>query len=261
MKLQVLTLDQLHIRDEAAIIGLPVYLQLKRRLITDGYRFRVPGAGDDPPGWGRTVFLNLTWWNAGDAQDVLEGPEIDADVVAHVGWHHCLRAHLGADAACADGLFFGEAVASAFDLYLIGSALGVAEGSSLIETQVPLLVDTLADAGLDAEDAQAVIEDVAEDPVRAFEELRALLFQVGTELVQARGVDEAVERLHAVRRHRFAPLLHRFELSNWLLYARAWAGDALEPRPAVRALDAALRESPDPLGLLCGWCGLSAPGA
>jgi hypothetical protein len=261
MKLQALTLDQLHIRDEAALLGMPVYRALKRRLLADGYRFRVPAPGEDPPGWGRTVFLNLTWWNAAEAQDVLEGPEIDADVVAHVGWHHCLRAHLGADAASADGLFFGEAVASAFDLYLIGGTLGVAPGSTLLETQVPLLVDTLADAGLDAEDAQALLEDIAEDPVRAFEDLRALLFGLGTSLVHAKGVDEAVERLHAVRRHRFAPLVHRFELSNWLLYARAWAPDALGPRPRLRQLDRELRDSPNPLALLCEWCDLSSEGA
>ena len=43
--------------------------------------------------------------------------------------------------------------------------------------------------------------------------------------------------------HRFSSLLHRYELSNWVLWTRAWAADRLASDPVVRALDTELRRA------------------
>jgi hypothetical protein len=211
----------------------------------DGYRFRVPEVGH--PSWDRALFLNLTFWDAAEQGDVLTEAALPADVVAHVAWHHLARRALGPAAASADGLFLGESIASAFDLYLVGRLLGHAPDAQFLETQVPAMGEVAQAAGLPEDRFEALLQEVAADPDRAFELLRELLFDAATALVGCTDVDAAARSLDAFEDHRFGPLLHHYELSNWILYARAHAPTRLAPDPAVRAVDAALRASLDPL--------------
>ena len=45
-------------------------------------------------------------------------------------------------------------------------------------------------------------------------------------------------------------LLHHYQLSNWILYSRAYAVRAGDTDEVVRSLDAELRAAPDSLGWL-----------
>lgn len=243
MRFQSLSLDDLFIEDERSFRHVGFYEALKQALRLDGYRFRVPEG--DGASWDRVLFLNLTYWDADEQGDVLASSSIPADVICHVAWHHLARkalARAGAGAS-ADALYFGEAIASAFDLYLAGRLVGHAAESEFLESQVPAMREAAAAAGLSDEGFEALMRGVNDDPERAFEDLRALLFDACTSLVACRGVDEAVATLDGLSGRRFAPLLHHFEISNWVLYARAH-GASLAPDPAVRALDAELRAAP-----------------
>jgi hypothetical protein len=237
--LQSLTLDKLTIDDEPSFRHVALYDDLKQALLRDAYRFRVLPPGTPSARWDRALFLNLTFWDVAEAGDVLVEDHIPADVVAHAAWHHLTRRALlseakegaAAGAVTADGLFLGEAIASAFDLYLVGRLLGHAPDSDFLQTQVPAMAEVAEAAG----------------PERAFEDLRALLFDAATALVRCKGVAEAAEALERLDGHRFAPLLHHYELSTWVLYAKAYAKDAPGEDEAARAVDAALRSAPDPL--------------
>jgi hypothetical protein len=235
-------LDDLRIEDERAFRHVGLYDELKQALRRDGYRFRVPER--EPVSWDRVLFLNLTFWDLGEQGDVLASATIPADVVAHVAWHHVARSALGASSGSADALFLGESIASAFDLYLVGRLVGHAPEAQFLETQVPAMADVASAAGMSEDDFEALLGEIAADPDRAFEDLRELLFDACTTLVACRGVDEAAAAMDKLDEHRFAPLLHHYEVSNWVLYARAHAASALAPDPAVRAVDAALREAP-----------------
>jgi hypothetical protein len=244
VRFRSLGLNELTITDEQSLRHVGLYDELKQALRRDGYRFRVPERGTAP--WDRVLFLNLTFWDPGEQGDVLESDVIPADVVTHVAWHHLARRALaGAGVgAGADALFLGEAIASAFDLYLIGRVLGHAPDAEILETQVPAMAEVAEAAGLDEAGFEALLESVAADPDRAFEDLRALLFDACTALVACAGVEDAAAALARFEGHRFGPLLHHYELSNWILYARAHAAGALSPDAAVRAIDAALRSAP-----------------
>src|SRR5205085_7958702 len=91
------------------------------------------------------VFLNLTFWSGHDGADVLCESSVVADEVAHMAWHHLAARNLAADSkvsptgSCADGLFFAESIASAFDLYLVGRLLRNVPDSDFIATQIPML--------------------------------------------------------------------------------------------------------------------------
>jgi hypothetical protein len=241
--LRRLTLDDLHIEDERSFRHVVLYEDLKRILKRDGYRFRVlEGASYD-----RVLFLNLTFWDAAEQGDVLAEPSISADVVAHVAWHHVARRALGPAAPSADALLFAEAIASAFDLFLVGRLLGHAPDALFLATQVPAMAEAAEAAGLAEERFEALLEEVSVDPDGAFEELRELLFDAASTLLDCAGVDAAAKALARFDGHRFGPLLHHYELSNWILYARAHAAERLAPDAVVRDLDRALRAAPNAL--------------
>lgn len=244
MHLRVLTLDDLRIDDERSFRHVALYDDLKQALRNDGYRFRV--LEGERASWDRALFLNLTFWDPEEQGDVLASDTIPADVVTHVGWHHLTRRSLrpSGGVVSADAMFLGESIASAFDLYLVGRLLGHSPDAEFLQTQVPAMREVTEDAGLSDSAFEALIEGVAADPDRAFEDLRELLFDAATSLVGCAGVEAAVGVFRRLEAHRFSALLHHFELSNWVLYARARAGSALAPDPAVRAIDGALRGAP-----------------
>ena len=240
MKLPTRTLDELRIDDEASFRHIALYDALKQALRRDGYRFRVAEGSS----WDQVLFLNLTFWDASDQGDVLVEPSLDADVVAHVAWHHLARAALRGAPPSAEALFLGESIASAFDLYLVGRLLGHAPDAQMLETQVPAMAEVAARAGLDEDAFEALLGEIAADPDRAFEDLRELLFDASSALVRCASVTEAAEALAKLESRRFASLLHHYEISNWVLYARAYAPPAGAVDPAVRAVDQALRAAP-----------------
>jgi hypothetical protein len=239
MTLQRVPLGELEIDDEPSFAHVGLYRDLRQVLLSSGVRFALLPSDGPSATWARALFLNLTFWS-GDV-DVLVDRHIPADVVTHVAWHHLARSALGA--ASADALFMGEAIASAFDLYLVGRLVGHADESAFLTTQVPAMADCAADAGLHDDDFADLLDAVCAQPERAFEDLRQLLFDVTTALVDVSGLDAAAARLAGFADHRFHPLLHHFEISNWILHARAHCPGRLAPDHRVRELDDALRRA------------------
>jgi len=244
------TIEELAIDDERSFRHVALYGDLKDVLVRAKVPFRVlpetlAGRMD------RALLLNLTFWGTDAGGDVLDRDVIPADVVAHAAWHHLAAKALPTPREgrpSVDALFLGEAIASAFDVYLVGRLLGHAKTSSFLESQVPAMADAADAAGLGEDDFAALLEGIAEGPERAFSELRELLFDATSSLFGCAGVDEALARLAAFDRHRFACLLHRYELSNWVLYARAYGDPQADPR--ARAIDATLRTEASPLDWL-----------
>lgn len=243
---EVTTLEGLTIDDEASFGHVALYADLRDILQRAKYPFRVL-SGEASGRWDRALFLNLTFWAVNAAGDVLVDRHIGADVVAHAAWHYLASAALATGdagaAPSAEALFLGEAVASAFDVYLVGRLLGHAPGSSFLETQVLAMADAAEAAGVAAEDFEELLQGIAANPEQAFEELRALLFDATTTLLACTSAEEAALALARLDGHRFGPLLHHYELSNWILYVRAYCPRALGPDPRVRAIDRALREA------------------
>jgi hypothetical protein len=240
VRFRSLTLDELEIEDERSFRHVALYDELKQALRRDGYRFRVPPKGARLS-WDRALFLNLTFWDPNEQGDVLVDARLDADVVTHVAWHHLTQKAMAGGAISAGALILGESIASAFDLYLVGRLLGHAPDSRFLETQVPSMAEAAEAAGLSEEAFEALLTDVSAEPERAFEDLRQLLFDATMALIDCAGVTEAAEALSRFEAHRFASLLHHYEISSWILYARAYAPRSAEGDANVIALDEALR--------------------
>jgi hypothetical protein len=254
--LETRTLDELVIDDEASFGHVALYADLKEIVRSDAYLFRVLPA-TSAGRWDRALLLNLTFWASGEGGDVLVDDHIAADVVAHVAWHHLAARALTvpsppgtAPRATAEALFLGEAIASAFDVYLVGRLLGHSPRSTFLRTQVSAMAETAAAAGLAATGFEKLLERISGDPERSFEELRQLLFDATGALLGCATAGEALAALTRLDGHAFASLLHRHELSNWVLYARAYARPASDPDQAVRDLDRVLRNEDDALAWL-----------
>ncbi len=238
------TIDALTIEDEKSFRHVALYADLKEILRKRAYHFRVLPVGLTDR-WDRALLLNLTFWDASTGGDVLAGERIDADVVTHVGWHHLAAAAFptGGERPSADALVLGEAIASAFDVFLVGRLLGHASKSSFLETQVPAMADAASAAGLSERAFESLLESIADDPDRAFEDLRALLFDATMALIACDGPERGLAALGEFDAHRFAPLLHRYELSTWVLFARAHARSPFVPDPRVTAVDRFMRNA------------------
>ena len=212
-------IEGLEIEDAESFRHVALFSDLKEVLARAAYPFLVPRS-EGAISWDRALFLNLAFWDEAHAGDVLVEPRIDADVVMHVAWHQLAAAHLEPSP---EAQLLGEAIASAFDLYLVGRLLGHAPESSFLATQVPLMSEAAASAGLEENAFEAMIASVAADPDQAFEDLRSLLYEVSTELLGCRGAERALAVLEAHDESRFAPLLHHYELSTWIANARVAA--------------------------------------
>ena len=250
MKFRTLGLDQLTIGDEASFRHVGIYARLRAAVRKAQHRFQVPEAGERAS-WDRALFLNLTYWSQTAESSVLCDAHITPDVVAHTAWHHLAGKFLGAGPGplSTRALLLGEAIASAFDLYLVGRLISVVPESDFIVSQVPIMAEAAEQAGLSPAGFEALLARVSADPERAFEELRALLFEAAVALTACPGTDEAQAVLESYVGRRFEPLLHHFQLSNWVLYARAYAPASPTPEPdaseaAARALDLTLRTTP-----------------
>ncbi len=255
MPFRLVTLDDLTIDDRASFTGVAVYGRLEGILRRSAHPFRIPEPRRTVS-WDRALFLNLTYWTADEGGDVLCDDHIPADVVAHVGWHAVVSANLArrqrspslpAGAApsppSAGALFLAESIASAFDLYLVGRLLPNAPECDFVTTQVPLMAECAGEAGLPEAAFSALLEDVVREPERAFEDLRALLFDAATTLLTCPGVVQAQSVLEGFADHRFAPLLHHYQLSNWILYARAYAARPLGTDAVASEVDRDLRQA------------------
>ncbi len=254
-----LTLDELTIEDADSFRHVGLFAELAQILRREKYLFRVLPENAQAS-WDRALFLNLTFWGASEGGDVLVEPTVPADVVAHVAWHRLAANALDTPGArpSADALFLGESIASAFDLYLVGRLLGHAPESTFLATQVPAMSDAALSAGLDEEALAALFTSIAEDPEAAFAGLRQLLADATAALFACDDAERALEALDRFSGHRFGPLLHHYELANWILYARAY-GDP-EPDRKARAVERALTEAKDPLRWLTDrWLGRVMP--
>lgn len=242
-------IQQLQIEDEASFRPVGLYADLKEVLRRAAYRFRVlPKALAGR--WDRALLLNLTFWGAEAGGDVLVDDQLPADVVTHAAWHYLASQALPAapgQAPSPEALFLGEAIASAFDVYLVGRLLHQSPDSTFLETQVPAMADVADAAGLSSADFDALLQDLAREPERAFADLRTLLYDATLALWSCDSMETAMTALSRFDGHRFAPLLHRYELSNWVLYARAYAHKSATPDEKAATLDKALREAADPV--------------
>jgi hypothetical protein len=249
-----LALDDLRITDldDHRRAGIDATFALIEVLRRDRATFLVPRR---ETGWDRVAFLNLVSYSPGTAE-LLRSRDVPADELVHVALHHLARKDIGIGSAHA--LLFGEAIASAFDAYLIGVLLRRRPRAAYLAQQVPRLSERALDAGLSRRAFAALLARMAGDPERAFEELRRLLLDVSLALVPSRSLPESARILARFEPHPYAPILHHYELADWILAARA--SSRRGPSAAATRIDRALRGSRAPFTTALALLGAATRG-
>src|SRR5258708_21625000 len=128
------TVDELTIEDEESFRHVGLYADLKDVLRRAKYSFRVLARGRHARA-DRALLLNLTFWSAEAGGDILAEDRVPADVVAHAAWHHLAARALASVPGVplsVEALFLGEAVASAFHVYLDGRHLTYATRTTFL---------------------------------------------------------------------------------------------------------------------------------
>lgn len=232
----------LEITDESSFGHVSLYADLKSVAARANLQFLVGRRRERALSISRTLLLNLLFWEPGTS-DILSEPTLPADVVMHVVWHHLGAQRVGRGG---DADLFVEAIASAFDLYLVGRLLGHRPDAEFLESQVPRMADAAEDAGMEPDEFEALLEMIASDPEQAFESMRRLLFDATRALVDAASPDRADATLRAFEDQPFGVLLHHFEVATWVSRARldrATAGDEARAATAeAERIDAILRQ-------------------
>ncbi len=234
--------SKLTITDEASFGHVGLYADLKAVAENASLSFLVqPSSDASAPGISRTLLLNLLFWEPGTS-DILSDPSIPADVVMHVVWHHLGAEKVGRGG---DADLFVEAIASAFDVYLIGRLLGHRPDAEFLESQVPRMADAAEDAGASPEAFEEMLATMAASPEQAFESTRRLLFDATRALIEPASPDQADATLRRFEAEPFGPLLHHFEIATWVLRARLdranGAASAANATAEASRVDALLR--------------------
>ena len=254
MPLLKLDLEAIHIDDEASFRHVGVYGRLKDVVRKAALPFCIPDERSTLAHWDAALLLNHTQWSPSQSVEVLTANVVPADALCHRAWHYAAAEALGEHAYTADGLLLGEAVASAFDVYLVGRLVGHVDESGFLESQVPAMRDDAESAGCDERTFERLLERMVAEPEKSFEAVRAMLFDVARGILRASTVDEAAEVLEGPAKQPFGPLLYHYELRNWVLFARALgrsvAGDGLGVDAEVGRVDAELRAATDPVDWL-----------
>ncbi len=246
MSLGRIGVGEIVIEEEESYAHVGLYAELKRVAAAARLTFLAPDRG--ALAWDRAAFLNLTYWSPGTA-DVLTDRALPADVLMHVAWHHLAERNV---AASVEADLLGESIASAFDLYLVGRLLGHVPDAGFLESQVPRMTEAAEAAGASDAEIAALLAHAAEQPEGAFEEVRALLFDVTTELAAAETPERAERILVSHEGRRFAPLLHHFELGTWVLRAKLARAEQRtgDDGASARAVDQQLRGASDAVAWL-----------
>ncbi|MEM1032896.1 MAG: hypothetical protein AAGN82_21300 [Myxococcota bacterium] len=227
-----------HVAEAARLLAAARALDLRFAMVEAG------GPGED-----EARLINLAFWHPDGVAEVLDEPYLTLDQVAHNVWHVAAARALGEEATRVEGLLLAEAVASAFDVYLIGRLLGHEPEAPLLETQVPAMSDAAGAAGRSDAEVAAMFEGFAAAPEESFGQLTQLLFATGRALVDAPDPDAAAEVLRHSRTQPLGCLLHHYELPTWVLFARAYGTEG--HAPAAAALAENIERSSDPVTLLC----------
>jgi hypothetical protein len=173
-----------------------------------------------PESRGRARLLNLIDWQVSSGHEYLDGDAIFADQVLHVGLHHAVDATLGKSAAA---MLYGEALASASDLYALGLLSKAGEETDFV-------ADTMESFGafyeMYGEEAQLerLLQKVTRKPYDAMLEVCNFLYQTLLPLLYPEQQETAITTLEKAESSHLYPLLHHFNTSNWVfLIRRAYA--------------------------------------
>jgi len=213
LKLRSLDLSRLPVYEADADKRACISLLPQARAILAANRTRaviVPRAG-------LARLLNLVHWDVATHLEYLDERAVYADQLCHFAAHQLIDALLGSRDPYA--LLFAEAFASALDFYLLGKLIQAGEETGfLIETIESF---TTYYELYDSEDQlELVLTRTGEAPFTLMAEVADYLFQCAILLMSKADPGEIMQALGWLAEGPLYPLVHHYNVSNWVLAIR-----------------------------------------
>lgn len=169
-------------------------------------------------GRGSARLLNLLQWDLQAATETIDGDGPIADQVIHAAMHHFSDACFGSDTA--QTMLFGECLASAIDFYLLGKILAARIETDFVIDTIDSLASYYEQYG-DPEQLQTILETASAEPYPTFIQIASYLYQAVAPLLNARDPHTISQHLLKAQDHPYWPLLHHYNIGNWVLTLRA----------------------------------------
>lgn len=171
-----------------------------------------------PQGRGTARLLNLLQWELQAAIEYVDGDGPLADQVIHAAMHHFSDALFGSDTP--EEMLFGECIASAVDFYLLGKLIQAGiENDFLFDTIESL--ESYYEQYSESTHLVKILQDVAEHPFKTFMNISEKLFDWVAPLLHAKTPESVEENLLAAQDSPYWPLIHHYNVGNWVLTLRA----------------------------------------
>ena len=205
----------LPVREAEAFTRAGIKLLPKARAVLAANRTRaivIPG------GTGMARLINLAHWQVDHHLEYLDEAAVNADQLIHFAAHQVMACVLGCEDAHA--LLLAETFASALDLFLLGKLIGAGE-----ETE--FLVETVESFGAYCDlygkgpvQLEALLTRIRDDPFASMAAAADYLYRVAEILLTSQVVAETAAGLAALASDPLYPLIHHYNVVNWVLAIR-----------------------------------------
>jgi hypothetical protein len=197
-------------------------LRLSLKMLAN-HRFAVIAEGR-----GMARLLNLLCWDAASGTEFLDDQEMPADQAIHMAIHQVIERDLGSTTP--EHMLLAETIASASDLYLLGKLAKAGEETAFVTETMESFSFYYETYAAKAEHLETLLQAVLTSPFMAMSQVADFLFETGLLLFQPLSNAEA---LRACTAHAFYPLIHHYNITNWIMAIRERHPD---PRPTENPL-------------------------
>lgn len=211
MKPEMTTLQELEIFEQDAFKRADIkLLDLSLHLLKD-HRMAVI-----PHSTGLARLVNLLHWDASENLEYLDGEGVLADQIIHFAVHHVMNRFNQCNTA--KGMLFAECMASAADVYLVGKLSQAGEETDFLQDTLESFSTYYEMYAVDETHLELMLSTILEQPFKAMMDLANYLFQFGSALL---GAQPDLEKLIQLQEHFSYPLVHHYNISNWILTIRS----------------------------------------
>ena len=210
MKTEILALTDLTIYEAEPFRRAEIGLLDAALLVLKDHRFI------HLPGKGLSKMVDLLNWRAGARCEHIESRGIFADQAVHFAIHHVLEGVLGGRQP--QTVLLAECVASASDMYLLGKLSEAGEETGFLSETIESYCSYYEMYAAEAEQLEHLLSAFLDDPFKTMAETAIFLFSFGTALLGPNWNRAVLTEMTA---NPYYPLVHHYNLTNWILSIRA----------------------------------------
>ena len=191
-----------------------------------------------PGGIGLARLVNLVHWEVANQVEYLDEECVAADQLVHIAAHQVVAEILGSHHPHA--LLQAETFASALDLYLLGKLILAGEETDFLIETIESYASYCDLYGQGPAQLESLLRRIQTSPFVSLVEAATYLFQCTETLLENNDIGQATQRLGQLARDPLYPLVHHYNIANWVLALKARQPEHKDPPPDLKRMHALL---------------------